>query len=94
MDQINHHSPEHVDTVDPARRLTVNRVTFTDTSVVISWNQGRKREAEGMTPAEARRMATALIAAADLIDPPKTTAPRFAQKWCASCRAGTCGYHV
>jgi len=45
--------------------FTVNRADPSDDNVVISWANYGKREAAGFTPAAARRMAIALLQAAD-----------------------------
>jgi len=48
--------------------FTVNRADPSDDNVVISWSAPGKREAAGFKPAAARRMAIALLQAADELD--------------------------
>lgn len=57
-------APVPIETVND-QHLVVNRATPRDTNVVISWtDDDGMRQATGMAPAEALKMADALIAAA------------------------------
>jgi hypothetical protein len=60
-------SPVHITNGD-GYNLTVNRVMERDTNVVISFDTDQHRDAIGLSPDQALKMAEALVRAARVID--------------------------